>query len=108
LDVEEVIEAYHENLGLALDSTRRLLSSVDGRTVVSSDHGEMFGERPCLLLSKGYGHGKMAWNRPLCEVPWFVVDDQERRRVVPEPPAIDADIDHEEAERQLEALGYRT
>lgn len=60
LDVDEVKEAYRENLDIVIESTERLLSSVDGLSVVSSDHGEMFGERPCGVLPKGYGHGKMA------------------------------------------------
>jgi len=108
VDRKQVEEAYRETLAIALEAVERLLSGLDGRTVVSSDHGEMFGERPCGLLPKGYGHGRMPWNRPLCEVPWLVIEGQSRRRTLPEPPVADARLDEDEAERQLEALGYRT
>jgi len=42
---QEVWEAYIENLHVVLPHVEDLMTSLEGKTVVSSDHGNMVGER---------------------------------------------------------------
>lgn len=64
---ERVRKAYTDNLELVLDHVASLISDLRGETVVTSDHGELFGE---------YG----LWMHPqvhipqLYEVPWLRVN----------------------------------
>jgi hypothetical protein len=38
-----VWEAYLDNLRYVLDNIEELLQNVDGKVVISADHGELFG-----------------------------------------------------------------
>lgn len=109
LSRREVLRAYRENLRLALDAVERLLEAVDGRTVVSADHGEHLGERERPLPVRFYGHMDGLHTSQLVHVPWHVVEADSRRRVVAEEPdeASDADdVDIDAVERNLRDLGY--
>jgi hypothetical protein len=106
LDAETAREAYRENLRIVLEEVRELLSAVDGKSVLSADHGEMFGEQPYPLLGQLYEHGYHPRTEALCKVPWHVVDG-ERRDIVSEPPAESGSVAEEDIREQLESLGYR-
>lgn len=106
IDVETVREAYRENLALACEHARTLLEELDGRTVVTSDHGNLFGERTGPIPARGYGHPRDLFVDELVEVPWYVVDG-ERRPTKPDPPAARDGLDEATVEDRLEALGYR-
>ena len=68
-DAEEFYEAYVSNLHAALDSVEKLLPSLQGdQVVISSDHGELFGEK------KFYGHPADLAVENLVKVPWFTVN----------------------------------
>lgn len=67
MGVEGLRRAYTENLRLVLDRFSVLLSSLQGRVVVTADHGELLGEGGRF----SHGHGRR--ERLLLEVPWFVV-----------------------------------
>jgi hypothetical protein len=109
-DVPESVgrRAYRENLRIVLEDVESLLDAVDGKVVVSADHGEMFGEEPYPLLGPQYEHWKNPRSLVQCEVPWLIVDgDGDRRRVTADPPVESDPIDDEELSEQLAALGYR-
>lgn len=74
VDHDTVWRAYRENLELALPHVRRLLDRLPGRTVVTSDHGNAFGEWGV------YDHGGPKIPA-LVDVPWLVVDEGERKRI---------------------------
>jgi len=60
----EVWEAYKDNLVEIMDLVRPLAKEMDGKTVVTSDHGNLCGEN-------GMGHHPgMRDEKPLREVPW--------------------------------------
>ena len=98
-DPEEFYEAYTYNLLEALESVEKLLPSLQGdRVVISSDHGELFGEK------KFYGHPADLAVEELVKVPWFKVDMkpyEEEKNFNNVSEGDDAEI-----KEKLEALGY--
>jgi hypothetical protein len=62
-------KAYRETLKVVLDEVDDMLSSIDGNIVVTSDHGEMFGEKPYMLLGNLYEHYRNPKTTQLCKVP---------------------------------------
>lgn len=109
VDEDLVREAYRETLDIVLNDVKRLLQEISGKVIVSSDHGEMFGESPYPFLGKLYEHYNNPKTVELCKVPWFVIDDEsDRREIISEAPTNQSrDVDDSDIERQLEALGYK-
>jgi hypothetical protein len=106
IDEEFVFEAYKENLELTLPHVDRLLSSVNGKSVVTSDHGNLIGDQTGPIPIKGYGHPRGFHIPELVKVPWFVVDAAERRSVVSEPPSNHSEMNADIVESRLKDLGY--
>lgn len=73
---ETVWRAYQENLEVTLPHVRRLLEGLPGKTVVTSDHGNAFGEWGV------YGHGGPKVPA-LVDIPWLKVETDERKRIEP-------------------------
>ncbi|MFY4816443.1 hypothetical protein ACOJIV_27775, partial [Haloarcula sp. AONF1] len=106
---EDAHRAYRETLKIVLDEVSSLLEQVDGKVVISADHGEMFGERPYPVLGELYEHYQNPRTKELCKVPWFVVNSQSpRREIFSGKNTQDNDsIDDKTLDDQLEALGYK-
>lgn len=107
LDEARVWDAYRENLELALAAVEPLLEDVPGKSVVTSDHGNLVGERMRPIPVRMYGHPEGLRSPALVEVPWLEVDGETRRSVTSEPPEADQKGDRSDVEAQLNALGYR-
>lgn len=103
---EELERAYAENVDIGLSSVEDLLGSIGGKSVVTSDHGELLGETLYSVLGPLYGHPEDVWMEPLLTVPWLVVDADERREVVAERPLGFEKLDSELAKDRLKELGY--
>lgn len=105
----EVLEAYRANLELVLSEVSRLLDRLDGKTVITSDHGELLGERLPYVGMRDYGHHEGVYVPELLDVPWFEVarPDGERRTIEPEEPVAREDIDMSDVKQDLADLGYR-
>jgi hypothetical protein len=105
---EAVIEAYRENLQLVLRALEGLLPEIEGKVVLTADHGNMLGERLGLLPVPVYGHYDGLHTPELVEVPWFELPFESRRKIDAEPPVGRATpIEDAVIERRLRALGYR-
>lgn len=107
--IEELWEGYNENLDIAFDYVNDLLDDVEGKVVISSDHGNMVGERQGPLPTKRmFGHPWGVYCEELVEVPWFLIQG-ERRSITEEPPveAKNAEYSNEVIKERLESLGYR-
>ncbi|WP_336135433.1 hypothetical protein [Natronomonas amylolytica] len=104
----DVVErAYEENLEEVLPSVERLLFELGGKTVVTADHGQMFGERTFPIPMREYGHPAGIYSEELVTVPWHVFDEGPRREIVAEEPVTDSERDEMElADERLRALGY--
>jgi hypothetical protein len=100
---EEVWAAYRDNLHWVLeDGVNLLLKNLDAdRVVVTSDHGESFGEGGI------YAHPPYVPLPVLKKVPWVETTAEDRRsyepRVEPETTTVEGD----ELEDRLQALGYK-
>ena len=107
VSVERARKAYCETLDLALGEVETLLQAVEGRVVVSADHGEMFGESPYPLLGELYEHARHPRTEELCQVPWLVVEGESRRGITSSPPKENSFTTDPDIEAKLEALGYK-
>lgn len=105
---ELVWHAYCENLDIVLPYAERLCEDLDGKFVVTSDHGNLLGEFLWPFPEREYGHPPGIRKENLVKVPWLEVPYQRRRNIVEEPPvASAADAGESERLERLEALGYR-
>ncbi|WP_049947894.1 hypothetical protein [Candidatus Halobonum tyrrellensis] len=100
-----LLKAYAENLRLALDAVEGLLETLDGKTVITADHGDLFGERAWPVPWRGFDHPPGVPALKLRQVPWFTVDG-ERRRVTSEDPRASGGMDDDYVSERLQQLGY--
>lgn len=107
IDKETVWEAYRENLNLVLDEALRLHNAIDGKTVITADHGNLIGDRIGPVPARGYAHPTGLYVPELLEVPWETLSG-ERREVTEESPQSGNSVDSTVVENRLEQLGYST
>lgn len=94
---DDVWDAYARNLERVLEAVEPLLSG-PGKTVITSDHGNMLGERMSSFPMKLYGHPPGIHHPVLREVPWATIEgDREEAG----DRQVEADV-----EEQLRSLGY--
>lgn len=104
---EALIHGYHRNLRYVLKHVEQLLSEIDGKTVITSDHGNLFFERMKPIPVKTYGHPAGVFVNNLLDIPWLEVEGENRREIASAQSIIKwQDSDSEEVESRLEALGY--
>lgn len=105
VETERVWDAYRGTLDLVIDDTLDLAADLGGRTVVTSDHGNMFGEPGWPIPVPVYGHPPGLRHPELVEVPWAVIDDDDRPEITDggtDTTAVDDDV----VEERLRDLGY--
>lgn len=107
VDEETVWQAYKENVDIAINAAKELASALTGKTVVSSDHGVLIGERMTPIPAKGYGHKAGLRDPEVTQVPWFEMDYEHRKEIQGDPPVIYTDMDSEVVKDRLAAFGYR-
>jgi hypothetical protein len=98
--------AYKETLEKLRPELLRLISNLKGKTVITADHGELLGERYMRMPLKNYGHPHGVYVPELVQVPWFICEVNERRRIVSEIPTNQKAADQDELKEHLQALGY--
>lgn len=98
---DEAWEAYRDNLRWVLDDVELLLENVDAeRVILTSDHGECFGEWGC------YSHPPHVPLPSLKRVPWVETTGIDEATHEPAFEASESEVDGDIEER-LTALGYR-
>lgn len=96
-------QSYIDTISIIEPKVQEVLNKIDGKSVVSADHGENLGEKHHGLTQVGHGNPT-----PECyRVPWLEIECSERREVVEDPPIKSASVDEEVIERNLRALGYK-
>lgn len=100
---EDIVwDAYGENLEIVLDHVKGLIDELDGKTVLTSDHGNALGEYGL------YGHPGQKAIKSLIYVPWLEIENGARRRIVAEAPTNSrSKMDQSELEQKLSDLGYK-
>jgi len=104
---EDIMQAYRENLELAISEVEKLLHSLGGKSVVTADHGEILGERLRPVPIKWYGHPQGHYMNELVKVPWHVYEAEPRRKITKGDPKQD-EYDLESINQHLRELGYKT
>lgn len=108
ISIDELWEVYNENLDLVFDYVGNLLETIDGKVVLSADHGNMVGERQGPLPTKKmFGHPWGVYTEELVNVPWFVMESDQRRTVTAEPPTANREYSSDLVDERLRSLGYR-
>lgn len=106
ISISQLRRAYCETLSTVLPEVEVLLSELNGKTVVTSDHGEMLGDRHDYFPIRDFGHHPGIFNDSTVKVPWHVYEDDTRRKVTPDPP-VTPNTDERKIDEQLEHLGYK-
>lgn len=107
LNRQSVVRAYYENLSEVLPIVEELLNAFTGKTVVASDHGEMFGDIGWPFPKRVYGHPPNTPAIGLLRVPWLEIETGQRKTVVAEaPPSTVNSPKEEEVKKRLQDLGY--
>jgi hypothetical protein len=106
VDIDAVWRAYRENLELVLPIALELQDRLDGRTVLTSDHGNEVGERGFPIPMRLNGHDGGLRTANLTKVPWVVFEAEERRDVEPGEVAVGEEPAADVKDR-LTALSYR-
>ena len=81
VSVKLIRKAYKDNLKLVLSEVKKLVEELDGKIVISADHGECLGEK--FLTA----HPPRIYVKELVEVPWLIiekpqkVESTEKRRI---------------------------
>lgn len=107
VSLTDIRKAYEENLKCALRSAEDVVDSLDCKVVITSDHGEMMGERQWPIPVRGYEHFEGIYTSELLTVPWHEPAFTQRRDIRSDPPRETDELDDGEIEEKLRALGYR-
>lgn len=104
LDPEKAWESYLADLRYVLDDVELLLDNIDAeRVVITSDHGEAFGEYGI------YGHPIGSLHPHVRTVPWAVTTASDEGTHTPETPrpSKSKEASGQDVDETLEALGYK-
>jgi hypothetical protein len=102
---EAVWNAYAENLEVTLPAVSRLVDRLDGKSVVTADHGNAFGHRGFPVPVRVFGHPRGLRYESLVKVPWVEFPADERRDIRAEKIRTGSEASGAIGQR-LESLGY--
>ena len=106
VSLDDLQRAYQENLNVVLTHVNALIEEINGKIVVSSDHGELLGERLSPIPIRGLEHPEKIYEDVLLCVPWLEIDTDNRRAIKPDPPKEQNQIASKKAKKRLKQLGY--
>lgn len=101
---EEIRRAYEANVEVLKEPVDALLSSIDGKIVLTADHGEVFNQYSWPLPIRVCGHPPDQRLSDLVRVPWAEISNGPRRRIIDE--SVKDSGENSDMSSQLEALGY--
>jgi hypothetical protein len=85
----------------------KLIERFDEKTVVTSDHGNMLGERASPFPKRFYGHPWGVRTDELVKIPWLVSKGERRKEIQSEPPESKHSTEMTaEVTQRLADLGY--
>lgn len=101
----ECWEGYRANLKFMISDIIELARLLPGKSVVSSDHGNMIGEK-IITGKKIYGHPPRLRTSQLLDVPWGVIEDNTRKDITTDEADSSGSLDSDIIESRLKSLGY--
>jgi hypothetical protein len=105
VSIEDVRNAYEENLEIVLEDVTELVNELTGKTVITSDHGNLFGERVSPLPIRLYGHPPNIPSEKLIRVPLVELPFNSRRKTTISQPS-ETKTGQDNVESRLQDLGY--
>lgn len=100
---DQLERSYIETIRFIEDEIQELLEDLEGKTVISSDHGENLGEKQHGMTLLNHGNPS-----PECRyVPWLEMDFESRKEITEDPPVGFENLDDEVVGKRLKALGYK-
>ncbi|WP_254546626.1 hypothetical protein [Halomarina pelagica] len=105
---EVVWDLYTQNLNRVLQSVAGLKDDLEGKTVITSDHGNMVGERSFPLPIREWGHPPGIHTTTLTKVPWLIINDGPRKEIISDRPSKERNpaANDDTVRGHLEDLGY--
>lgn len=103
---KELQEIYVENLEIVLPYVEKIQKNLGGKTIITSDHGELLGEKVGPCGKKIYGHPGDLATLSLRKVPWLELESGPRREVQLESPIESEIMSYEKVKQSLKELGY--
>ncbi len=111
LDVSDELiwKMYNANLDRAIPHVEELITELVGKTVVTSDHGNMVGESSWPIPLKEYGHPASLYTIELTKVPWIEFNSSERKQVSKQSGDTRSEepVEESSVNERLESLGYK-
>lgn len=104
---EMVRDAYQESLEIVSNNALELAEDLQGKSVITSDHGELLGERYFPSYRQQWEHPRGIRTDELCIVPWAELEYDERKNICSEPPKRRDSINQGIVDQRLESLGYK-
>ncbi|MFI4910818.1 MAG: hypothetical protein ACIAQZ_04025 [Sedimentisphaeraceae bacterium JB056] len=94
-------QKYRENLISVMSQLPRLLDHLDGKVLITSDHGELLGEK------KDFSHPSTSLNPILREVPYLLIETCKKNTVKPDAfCSSEQTNDNDKIQDKLQQLGY--
>lgn len=103
---DELWDLYVKNLKAVLPHIERALKELEGKTVVSADHGNAFGEEGVPIPVRTWGHPTGQAIPEIVTVPWHVHVNSDRRLIVKGESSEDTEQDDDVIGKRLRDLGY--
>ena len=104
---DRIWELYEDNLRRVLPNIHELIENLEGTSVVTSDHGNMVGERASPFPIREWGHPRGLYLEELITVPWLTYEQGTRRITSEQSNTVEqADSTSNFVEDRLEDLGY--
>lgn len=103
----EAWDAYQDNLEWGFKQSQALANDLSGWTVITSDHGNMIGDRTWPIPIKLYAHPRGLRTDQLTKMPWGLIKNGTRRDTVDDGVTKSYHEATETMKQKLAALGYR-
>ncbi|MFB6224893.1 MAG: hypothetical protein ABEI13_00370 [Candidatus Paceibacteria bacterium] len=104
LDRDDFWGYYKKNLSVVFPYALTLSKELSGKTVITSDHGNLIGERIWPIPLRMYEHPQGLRHPSLISVPWAVLKDD--RRTIKKGEISSIEPDDEKLKIRLQKLGY--